>query len=177
MSGCIPCLPHTKTPPVVPFGWNSHFPANFFAFFKTGVPTSCHSGCDNRLIPSCTILRSACFMISEVRIHPDHEVSRDTFMPQGRRALPLMCPHCQQPIQLTVGLCGSRLVDAILLQAERIGTELECRHCGLRFVFHRTRQGGQLPVHDAGHSPSSPVPLSGPTRENRAAKSASQSTS
>ncbi|SFI18783.1 hypothetical protein [Planctomicrobium piriforme] len=54
------------------------------------------------------------------------------------RSLPLVCPSCQQPIALATGLCGNRLIQAILLQSERIGTELECGACGLRFVFHRS---------------------------------------
>ena len=85
-------------------------------------------------------------MISEIRIHSGHEKHREGSLPVTRRPLPLMCPHCQQPIQLAMGLCGNRQVDAILLQAERIGTELECHRCGLRFVFHRTRSGGIPPL-------------------------------
>lgn len=77
-------------------------------------------------------------MISEIRIDPSHEPAADPVLFAGRRELPLMCPHCQQPIRLAGGLCGNRQIDAIMLQAERIGTELECHRCGLRFVFHRT---------------------------------------
>lgn len=58
------------------------------------------------------------------------------------RQLPLACPNCQRPIALVKGLCGNRQVDVILLQAERVGAELECRDCGLRFVFLRTRLRG-----------------------------------
>jgi len=79
-------------------------------------------------------------MISEIRIDPSHGPTVDLTI--GRRELPLMCPHCQQPIRLATGLCGNRQIDAILLQAERIGTELECHTCGLRFVFHRTSTPG-----------------------------------
>ncbi|WP_437226395.1 hypothetical protein SH661x_004562 [Planctomicrobium sp. SH661] len=79
-------------------------------------------------------------MISEIRIHPGHESPVESSS-SGRRELPLMCPHCQQSINLVTGLCGNRLIDAILLQSERIGTELECGRCGLRFVFHRTGSG------------------------------------
>jgi len=82
-------------------------------------------------------------MISELRIDPSHGPAVD-LVPVGRRELPLMCPHCQQPIRLATGLCGNRQIDAILLQAERIGTELECHTCGLRFVFHRTSAAARL---------------------------------
>jgi hypothetical protein len=77
-------------------------------------------------------------MISEIWPHSFHEAHRPEGDTHGRRDLPLVCPHCQQSITLAVGLCGNRQIDAILLQAERIGAELECQSCGLRFVFHRT---------------------------------------
>jgi len=84
-------------------------------------------------------------MISEIRIHPSHEKSCEDPSLANQRTLPLICPHCQQPIRLDPGLCGNRQIDAILLQAERIGTELECRRCGLRFVFHRMRSATPAP--------------------------------
>ncbi|GEM_PF-6325336 len=77
-------------------------------------------------------------MISEIRPHSHHEAHRPEGHSHERRDLPLVCPHCQQSIVLALGLCGNRQIDAILLQAERIGAELECQSCGLRFVFHRT---------------------------------------
>lgn len=77
-------------------------------------------------------------MISEIRSLSHHDAHSPEFNSNGPRDLPLVCPHCQQSITLALGLCGNRQVDAILLQAERIGAELECQGCGLRFVFHRT---------------------------------------
>lgn len=53
------------------------------------------------------------------------------------RILPLTCPECREPLELSIGLCGRRQVDAILLQSQRIGSELECHRCGVRFVYHR----------------------------------------
>lgn len=103
-------------------------------------------------------------MISDIRIHSSHETARDS-TPACHRSLPLMCPNCQKPIQLSIGLCGNRLIEAILLQAGRIGAELECHQCGLRFVFHRTHQPRltasteanrslpALPAHSASSSP------------------------
>ena len=57
--------------------------------------------------------------------------------PSPPKQLPVYCPRCQSPIQVDRGLCGNRLIDAILLQSERMGAELECRECDLRFVFYR----------------------------------------
>ncbi len=54
------------------------------------------------------------------------------------RTLPLVCPTCQNPISLASGLCGHRQIRAILLQSQRIGAELECGSCGLRFVLQRS---------------------------------------
>ena len=73
-------------------------------------------------------------------LHIDRSVSTEYEPVPGplRNSLPLVCPACRQPIALALGLCGHRLIDAILLQAERLGTELECDSCGLRFVFHRS---------------------------------------
>ncbi len=51
--------------------------------------------------------------------------------------LPVFCPQCGTRIRIRKGLCGNRLIDAILLQAERIGTELECQRCQIRFVFQK----------------------------------------
>lgn len=76
-------------------------------------------------------------MISEFRIHSPHEEFPQSSNTEVREAV-LLCPHCQQPINLSTGLCGRRQVEAVLLQARRIGTELECRRCGLRFVYHQT---------------------------------------
>jgi hypothetical protein len=78
-------------------------------------------------------------MSLDVRFHPPAGLAGDhAGHPSGGRKLPLVCPECQEFIQLSPGLCGRRQIDAILLQAERIGAELECRQCGLRFVFHRS---------------------------------------
>lgn len=62
---------------------------------------------------------------------------------QGERQLPVFCPQCGHRIEVKKGLCGNRLIDAILLQAERIGTELECLRCRTRFVFQKLEE---LPV-------------------------------
>ncbi|WP_437194320.1 hypothetical protein [Planctomicrobium sp. SH527] len=51
--------------------------------------------------------------------------------------LPLACPACRTPIGYVKGLCGNRLTQAVMLQAERLGAELECGHCGLRFIHTR----------------------------------------
>ncbi|WP_417848645.1 hypothetical protein [Thalassoglobus sp.] len=56
---------------------------------------------------------------------------------RGERQLPVFCPQCGTRIEIRKGLCGNRLIDAILLQAERLGTELECQRCQTRFVFQK----------------------------------------
>ena len=53
------------------------------------------------------------------------------------RKLPVFCPHCGMQIDFDKGICGNRLIDAILLQAERMGAELVCQKCKTRFVFQR----------------------------------------
>lgn len=53
------------------------------------------------------------------------------------RQLPVFCPQCGVQVQIQKGLCGNRLIDAILLQARHCGTELECHHCRTRFVFQK----------------------------------------
>jgi len=61
------------------------------------------------------------------------------------KILPLSCPVCQSGLSIVAGLCGNRLVQAILLQSQRIGAELECSACGMRCVLHRqsTLQAGR----------------------------------
>ncbi len=56
---------------------------------------------------------------------------------RGERQLPVFCPQCGTRIEIRKGLCGNRLIDAILLQAQRIGAELECQRCQTRFVFQK----------------------------------------
>ena len=80
-------------------------------------------------------------MIRELRIHDSHDEATFSAVGGSRRSTPLMCPNCQEPIPLSSGLCGNRQIDAILLQAERIGAELDCQRCGLRFVYHRVNSG------------------------------------
>lgn len=55
----------------------------------------------------------------------------------GEKQLPVFCPQCGNRIEIQRGLCGNRIIDAIMLQAERIGTELECQRCDTRFVFQK----------------------------------------
>lgn len=57
--------------------------------------------------------------------------------PHSPRELAVGCPGCHGQIPLTRGLCGYRQVDAILLQSARVGVEVECAGCGLRFIHHR----------------------------------------
>lgn len=59
---------------------------------------------------------------------------------RGDRQLPVFCPQCGTRIEIRKGLCGNRLIDAIMLQAERIGTELECQRCETRFVFQKLEE-------------------------------------
>ncbi|WP_437185807.1 hypothetical protein SH668x_002925 [Planctomicrobium sp. SH668] len=77
-------------------------------------------------------------MLTDLKIHTSHDGSPGSDRMNKGRGIPLICPQCQQAINLSIGLCGNRQIDAILLQAGRIGTELECDRCGLRFVFHST---------------------------------------
>lgn len=58
-------------------------------------------------------------------------------LPSKERNLPVFCPHCGSQIEFEKGLCGNRLIDAILLQAERMGAELVCQKCRTQFVFQR----------------------------------------
>jgi len=77
-------------------------------------------------------------MIDNLRYHTGGDAPHDPQPHFTHRTLPLVCPHCQRPIDLSLGLCGNRLIAAILLQSQRIGAELDCSVCGLRFVFHRS---------------------------------------
>lgn len=81
-------------------------------------------------------------LIADSPVEARNPLNRKPAVVLSRRQLPLACPNCQRPIALEKGLCGNRQVDVILLQAERVGAELECRDCGLRFVFLRTRLRG-----------------------------------
>lgn len=67
--------------------------------------------------------------------HPPHTVVPP--VNHGEKQLPVFCPQCGNRIEIQRGLCGNRIIDAILLQAERIGTELECQRCDTRFVFQK----------------------------------------
>jgi len=49
--------------------------------------------------------------------------------------LPIYCPGCGDQIHAQIGLCGHRFVEAILLQARHIGTELSCQSCNTTFVY------------------------------------------
>jgi hypothetical protein len=77
--------------------------------------------------------------VSELRSSPPQEPIRPASSRTPGRTLPLSCPLCREPIQIATELCGNRLIDAILLQAERIGTELECHNCGGSFVYTQGR--------------------------------------
>ncbi|HWL08671.1 MAG TPA: hypothetical protein VNQ76_09710 [Planctomicrobium sp.] len=77
-------------------------------------------------------------MTTELKRHSGHRLLFDLHINTPSKTLPLVCPTCQNPISMAAGLCGHRLVQAIMLQSERIGTELECHNCGLRFVFQRS---------------------------------------
>ncbi|MCA8998632.1 MAG: hypothetical protein KDA80_16650 [Planctomycetaceae bacterium] len=56
--------------------------------------------------------------------------------------LPIHCPGCARPIEVSLGLCGQRLLQAIMLQAEVLGTEIECHRCGHRFIYQRPGNRG-----------------------------------
>lgn len=51
--------------------------------------------------------------------------------------LNICCPHCRLPINLQSRLRRRRLLLAVVIQAERLGTEIVCHHCGMGFVYQR----------------------------------------
>lgn len=51
----------------------------------------------------------------------------------------IYCPHCSHEIELRVGCRHERLLTAIHLQAERLGTEIHCGHCEAGFIYTRVR--------------------------------------
>ncbi|MCA9074585.1 MAG: hypothetical protein KDA93_06095 [Planctomycetaceae bacterium] len=51
----------------------------------------------------------------------------------------IYCPHCSEEIKLRVGCRHERLLTAIHLQAERLGAEIHCGHCGAGFIYTRVR--------------------------------------
>ncbi|MCA9025059.1 MAG: hypothetical protein KDA86_07585 [Planctomycetaceae bacterium] len=51
----------------------------------------------------------------------------------------IFCPHCGQEIELRVGCRHQRLLTAIRLQAERLGTEIQCEKCRMGFIYTRVR--------------------------------------
>ena len=50
-------------------------------------------------------------------------------------AWPIYCPSCGTQIVFHVGLCGNRLLDAIRLQAQRLGSEICCQSCASVFIY------------------------------------------
>lgn len=63
--------------------------------------------------------------------------TRPLALHRNDRQLPVFCPQCGMRIEVRKGLCGNRIIDAILLQAAGIGAELECQRCQTSFVFQK----------------------------------------
>ncbi|WP_145204779.1 hypothetical protein [Thalassoglobus polymorphus] len=96
---------------------------------STGLPSSELSSTTTTTTTSSTLPASV--VLSPAPIEHPPAITR------GERQLPVFCPQCGTRIEIRKGLCGNRLIDAILLQAERLGTELECQRCQTRFVFQK----------------------------------------
>lgn len=60
------------------------------------------------------------------------------------RELPLYCARCGSRIRFEPGLCGNRIVEAVLLQSVRLGVEVECESCQSAFIYSRLESSERL---------------------------------
>lgn len=60
------------------------------------------------------------------------------------RQFPFFCPMCGTRVSLNPALCGNRLLDAIMLQADRLGVEIRCQHCSGTFIYSRLESLNRL---------------------------------
>lgn len=65
----------------------------------------------------------------------------------------VFCPQCGNEVVVTVGGRADRLMNAIELQARRMGVEFECGDCNCIFIYRvRNRSMPQLEHSAQGHS-------------------------
>jgi hypothetical protein len=54
---------------------------------------------------------------------------------------------CGTRVSLDPALCGNRLLDAIMLQADRLGVEITCQNCHEIFIYSRLESLARLRRH------------------------------
>jgi predicted RNA-binding Zn-ribbon protein involved in translation (DUF1610 family) len=57
----------------------------------------------------------------------------------------VFCPTCGDEVIVTVGGRADRLMNAIELQARRVGVEFQCGHCGCVFIYRICSRSPRVP--------------------------------